>query len=268
MSQSMAPVKIHENLISKCNELRINHQFIDAFKKIEYELLKSPKDETLNKLHFEYHPCWLTPIEAGHCRLTRRTGDDVDFIKLLYSDSSFLRKLNRNIEPNIYFEKLNERLKFELTATISEYNSIFWIIRDHHSNPWGIIGLTDISLGNKRAEILCGVLNKAPKTIAVSSNLLLFHFFFNIIQFNKIIAFTYTDNPKATSNSIKIGFQKEGFFANHIWDSQDKKYIDLCQLGLLKENAFSKNNMKLIKRLLPDLYSKLVLSGDFKDIAS
>jgi RimJ/RimL family protein N-acetyltransferase len=262
----MEPVKIYEKLISECRHLRIHHQFIESFRKIENKLIKFPQDEKLNQLHFEYHPCWLTPIEAGHCRLTRRTEGDEDFIKFLYSDPIFLKKFNRNIEPINYFDNLKERLRFELTATISEYNSVFWIIRDHNSNPWGIIGLTDISLGNKRAEILCGVLNNSPITIAVSANLLLFHFFFNIIQFNKIIAFTYTDNPKATSNSIKIGFQQEGFFKNHVWSPQEKKYIDLYQLGLLKDSAFSINNMKIIRKLLPDLYSKLLSSGHFKGV--
>ena len=250
-----------QNLINDCQKLRRIGKFKEAFQIIDIEKNKQPLSELLQLLHFEYHPCWHMVLEAGNFKLTRRNERDEDFIKSLYSDEVFLRKFNRNINRTTYFNSLKETLQKEYIATVTENKEVFWIIRYKNNIPWGVIGLTDISLGNKRAETVCGILNNAPFGTAVAGNLLMFHFFFNIIQFNKIYSFVYDDNVESLNNSIRIGLKKEGLLNKHIWDAQQNQFIDLHQLGMQKEDAFSTANMRVIRKLLPELSKKLLSNG-------
>jgi len=49
---------------------------------------------------------------------------------------------------------------------------------------------------------------------------------------------------------MHLGFVKEGLLRSHVHDPRTSQFIDMVQLGLLKEDAFRSGNQRLMQRLL------------------
>jgi len=70
------------------------------------------------------------------------------------------------------------------------------------------------------------------------------------IHFNKLISYVYDDNAHSLKGTVHLGFQIEGVLKLHAMDPKTGSFVNLRQLGLLQENAFSPGNAVLMKRLL------------------
>jgi len=202
-------------------------------------------------LLFENHPIWWAEIKAGICRLSRRNSSDLDFVRDVWGHKDFIYSFHRyaNSLPNEK-DKLAHLLDKEYLALVSESNAIHWIVKDVHGIPWGLLSITGISITHKRAEVLLGVLEGAPKGLSTAAMLMLFQFFFKAIKFNKLLSFVFADNPHSLKGTLHLGFKEEGRFRKHTLDPRTNQYVDLIQTGLLSDEAFTKSNERLMKRLL------------------
>lgn len=234
-------------LIAKARALRLDRKHEAAF-----ELLSANLDSAkYQNLLFENHPIWWSEIKAGICQLTRRSSNDIDFVRQIWAQKDFIYSFHRHANdlPNDN-EKLAQLLDKEYLALVSESHSIHWIVKDMHGKAWGLLSITGISLIHKRAEVLLGILDEAPRGLSTASMLMLFQFYFKAIKFNKLLSFVYEDNPHSLKGTLHIGFKEEGRFKKHVIDPRSNQYVNLIQTGILADDAFSESNKRLMKRLL------------------
>lgn len=243
MSQNISQTE----LVALTKVLRLNRKHDDAF-----ELLTANLDSAKYKnLLFENHPIWWAEIKAGICQLSRRSNKDIDFVREIWNNKDFIYSFHRhaNSLPNDN-EKLAQLLDKEYLALVSESHAIHWIVKDRTGKPWGLLSITGISLTHKRAEVLLGLLDGAPRGLSTAAMLMLFQFYFKAIKFNKLLSFIYEDNPHSLKGTLHLGFKEEGRFKKHVVDPRSNQYVNLIQTGLLAEDAFSESNNRLMKRLL------------------
>ena len=235
------------DLISKVRTLRSEGKHESA-----YELISANLDTVkYQNLLFENHPIWWSEIKAGICQLTRRSSKDIDFVRKIWAQKDFIYSFHRHANnlPDDD-DKLKQLLDKEYLALVSESHAIHWIVKDRTGKPWGLLSITGISLTHKRAEVLLGLLDGAPKGLSTAAMLMLFQFYFKAIKFNKLLSFVYEDNPHSLKGTLHLGFKEEGRFKKHVRDPRSNQYVNLIQTGLLAEDAFSENNKRLMQRLL------------------
>jgi RimJ/RimL family protein N-acetyltransferase len=241
------PIMSHIELIAKARALRTDRKQEAAF-----ELLSANLDSAkYQNLLFENHPIWWSEIKAGICQLTRRSSKDIDFVRKIWKQKDFIYSFHRhaNSLPNEN-EKLAQLLDKEYLALVSESHAVHWIVKDRTGKPWGLLSINGISLTHKRAEVLLGVADGAPRGLSTAAMLMLFQFYFKAIKFNKLLSFVYEDNPHSLKGTLHIGFKEEGRFKKHVIDPRSNQYVNLIQTGLLAEDAFSEKNKRLMQRLL------------------
>lgn len=237
----------YTQLLEKARKLHIERNHAGAYESLAENL---DTNEYKNIL-FENHPIWWSEIKAGICQLTRRSSKDIDFVRKIWAQKDFIYSFHRHANnlPDDN-EKLAQLLDKEYLALVSESHAIHWIVKDRTGKPWGLISITGISLTHKRAEVLLGVLDGAPRGLSTAAMLMLFQFYFKAIKFNKLLSFIYEDNPHSLKGTLHLGFKEEGHFKKHVVDPKSNQYVNLIQTGLLAEDAFSESNKRLMKRLL------------------
>jgi len=237
----------NKKLFEEVRELHRQRQHQSAF-----NLLNSKLDSIkYQNLLFKNHPIWWAEINAGICRLSRRSSKDIDFVRQIWGQKDFIYSFHRHAN-NLPSEnvKLAQLLEKEYLALVSESHAIHWIVKDRAGNPWGLLSITGISLTHKRAEVLLGLMDQAPRGLSTAAMLILFQFYFNAIKFNKLLSFVYEDNPHSLKGALHIGFKEEGRLKKHVIDPRSNYYVNLIQTGLLAEDAFSDGNKRLMERLL------------------
>lgn len=237
----------YTQLLEKAHKLHIERNHVGAYESLADNL----EAKKYKHILFENHPIWWSEIKAGICQLSRRSGKDIDFVRQIWAQKYFIYSFHRHANnlPNDN-EKLAQLLDKEYCALVSESHAIHWIVKDRTGRPWGLLSITGISLIHKRAEVLLGILEGAPRGLSTAAMLMLFQFYFKAIKFNKLLSFIYDDNPHSLKGTLHLGFKEEGRLRKHVIDPSSNRYVDLIQTGLLSEDAFSENNKRLMKRLL------------------
>ena len=237
-----------EPILKESRRLRNDRKFDQAYHFLQSSLSDHPE---FKFLIWQHSPLFWSDIKAGICSLTRRNSADYLFLREIWTQNDFAYAFNRNSAPlpedDATFKKI---LDAEMTSVLDESRALHWIIRDKNQRPWGLLSLCDISLINKRAEVLLGMLPGAPLGLTAAAMLILFEFFFKFMQFNKLTSMVFTENTKSLKSTLHCGFTIEGKFKNHTLDPRTGKYFDVFQLGLLSDAAFQANNTRLKRRLL------------------
>jgi diamine N-acetyltransferase len=234
-------------LLAKARALRLERKHEAAF-----ELLSANLDSAkYQNLLFENHPIWWSEIKAGICQLSRRSSNDIDFVREIWNQKDFIYSFHRhaNSLPNDN-EKLAQLLDKEYLALVSESHAVHWIVKDRTGKPWGLLSITGISLTHKRAEVLLGVADGAPRGLSTAAMLMLFQFYFKAIKFNKLLSFVYEDNLHSLKGTLHLGFKQEGYLKKHVIDPKSHQYVNLIQTGLTSDEAFNESNRRLMRRLL------------------
>jgi RimJ/RimL family protein N-acetyltransferase len=65
-----------------------------------------------------------------------------------------------------------------------------------------------------------------------------------------LTSFVYADNPHSLKGTLHLGFRQEGQLIKHSFDPESDQYMDMIQTGLLREDAFTAKNKRLMDRLL------------------
>lgn len=194
---------------------------------------------------------WRLNIESKAGKLTRRQGMDAMFMRELWANRAFMQSFHRlSRELPSSDEHLVKVLNDEYTSPIERSRAVHWVIRDGDDRPWGLLSLTDVSLLHRRAEVLLGVLPEAPFGLATASMLMLFNYYFNALKFNKLYSLVFADNEHSLKGTLHLGFKQEGLLKSHTFDPVSQSFSDLIQTGLLKTDAFSPSNMRLMDKLL------------------
>lgn len=237
-----------ESVLETLHALRADGKFEEAFEFSKEHLAGQAQYQSII---FQHKPIFWSNIKAGVCELTRRNAQDCEFVRQLWRDSDFIYRFHRHApELPATDARLREILNAEYIATLAESKAIHWVVRCKHKKPWGLLSLTEISMAHQRAEVLLGVLPGAPMGLSTAAMLILFQFFFKAIHFNKLISYVYDDNAHSLKGTVHLGFQIEGVLKRHAMDPKTGSFVNLRQLGLLQENAFSPGNAVLMKRLL------------------
>jgi RimJ/RimL family protein N-acetyltransferase len=231
-----------------CDQLRLEGNFYQAFLEVA-NAFKSSSVPYREEIIYANDPIFWADINAGKWKLTKRRETDADFLRDLWADQEFLYAFHRHAQPlPDNDQKLATILQKEYLSTIVESRALHWIIRDATDKSYGLLSLVDISLTHRRAEVLIGVNQKTPSSASVAAMLILFQFYFNVLKFKKLYSQIYADNPHSLKSTLHLGFSIEGVLKQHSIDPI--KYIDLTQTALFAESAFSKQNRRLMDRLL------------------
>ena len=233
--------------LQAARQLRAEGKFTESWQLVNSELGPSPEYASLI---WQHQPLFWSTIESGSCRLTRRHGADADFMRELWSDCNFKQNFHRQAPDLPAEDELKRVLNLEFVSLLSESKSIHWVIRDKKLRPWGLLSLTDVSLQHRRAEVLIGLKDGAPLGLTIAAMLSMFEFFFGVMQFKKMLALIYGDNPHALKVALKLGFKLEGHLKEHMQDPKSQKFVDLLQLGVFRGDALSAGNTHLAMRLM------------------
>lgn len=235
-------------ILNQTRELRLNGRIQES-----YDIV-SQKLEGLNEesfLLFQHNPIFWKAMVGGICTLTRRCARDASFLRKLWGENEFLYSFHRH-SPELPRddEKLKKILQNEYASLIGDSRAIHWIIRDRLNTPWGLLSLQNISVRNKNAEVMLGILPEAPIGLSTAAMLILFQFYFKTINYNKLMSLIYEDNSNSLKSTFHLGFKQEGRLERHVIDPRSSRYIDLIQTGIFEEDAFSSSNIRLMNKLL------------------
>lgn len=234
------------DLISRLKKLRLAGLHNDVSKTLEKEYAESSH---LAQILWENQITFWKDITLGPAVLTRRGVGDLEFMKELWSHESFIGLFNPLAGKLPDDDRLFAILEEEYVSPLSLKNQLHWVIRDRNRKPWGLLSLVDINLGQKRAEVLIGVLPTAPFALSIASMLGLYRFYFDFMGFNKLYSLVFSDNSHSLKSTLHIGFKQEGLLRKEVFNPQKREWVDLVRTGILRDEAFGLTNERLLRRL-------------------
>jgi len=237
-----------EDVVQLSQRLRAERKFQLAYEKVEQNasILGLSQDYV-----WVHQPILWSDISAGICRLTRRKKEDAQFLVTLWNDKQFIHEFHRHAKDlTTDTALLSMTLEREFTSILPEINQLHWVVRDKSGQAFGLLSLTNVSITNKSAEVLLGLVPHAPIGLATAAMLILFQFFFKALGFHKLYSFIYEDNPHSLKGTLHLGFKQEGVLREHVMDPTSGRFVNLIQTGLLASEVDSKSNLRLMERLL------------------
>jgi len=200
-------------------------------------------------IEWEHRPFVWQPIRSEGSMLTRRGPGDLAFVRKFWANTSVLNSFHRNAPALPDSDKqLSRILLGEQTALISESRCLHWIVKDMNEKPWGLISLSEISVLNRRAELLFGMLPKAPFGLSAFAMFSLLDFYFNAMRFNKLTSLIFEDNHPSIKGTLHLGFKIEGRFEKHLYDIKRKEFLNVLQTGLLRDDYLAGSVNPLTRR--------------------
>ncbi|EJT5919223.1 GNAT family protein [Clostridium perfringens] len=162
-------------------------------------------------------------------KIRKFTKDDIpDKIKWI-NDSKNNTYLHYDL-PLEYEKTLNW---FERTK---DRDDRFDAVIEYNGTPVGLVGLLNIDMKNMKAEdyIIVGEHKYKGKGIATRAGHLIQLYAFEILNLNKVYAYTEVDNEKAIKLDLRRGFEIEGCLKSDL--CMNGRYIDRYCLGVYKSN--------------------------------
>lgn len=106
--------------------------------------------------------------------------------------------------------------------------------------PVGVIGLLAIDRKNQKAEyyITVGNTSLKRKGIARTASKLLLQYAFEEMKLHKVYLNVDAENIAAVRLYEKVGFQREGYFAQDLYSERKQRYIDRCRYAILSETWY------------------------------
>ncbi len=174
------------------------------------------------------------PLETKRLLLRKVENEDLSFILQGLSNEKVTQYML------IHYPTL-EAAKEQLQYYEDQYasgNGCYWVIELKSTNaPVGVIGITNIKLEHRRAELGYWLLPEHQQqgyTVEAAQEVL--SYCFKSMELNRVEADTETENLKSSRVLEKLGFQKEGVFRNY--EINKGRFIDLARYALL-QNEFN-----------------------------
>ena len=122
-------------------------------------ILKNDYQDAINNFWW-CDPVWDEEILSRRVMLKKYDVHSVEFLNKCFENKDFIKRYYRFMHRQRKSQMINDIEKYQ-NEPLSSICSINWIIyycNDNEYNPVGIINLTDISMLDRRAELLMGVL--------------------------------------------------------------------------------------------------------------
>lgn len=183
-------------------------------------------------LHAELASRWWQPLSLGGATLRPPHGADAPFVRASFGDSAFMRAFHR-------YQGADAASVRDFIAQGQrpprQSRRRDWLVLDRAGRPAGFAGIVDIDCGNRRGELLVGILGDANReALAPKAALAAIAFAFERLGLEKLVSYVYGDNASAQANTLHLGFTQEGLLRQHVMDAHGR--IDLYTNGLLRED--------------------------------
>lgn len=155
--------------------------------------------------------------------------DDLSFIHLGLSNEKVTQYMLIHY-PTI--ESAKEQLQYYFDQYASG-NGCYWVMElNTTQTPVGVIGITNIKLEHRRAELGYWLLPEyQQKGLTVEAAKAVLSFCFGKLALHRVEADTETENLRSISVLEKLGFQKEG--VSRDYEINKGKFINLARYSLL-----------------------------------
>jgi ribosomal-protein-alanine N-acetyltransferase len=178
-------------------------------------------------------------IDLGEYILREKQESDLQDFFNYYTDPKVNQYIVSYIPQNL--EEARLELKFWQNVFYSNDGIYFAIARKDNNQLIGSLGFSGYIRHHNRVELSYdlskdywrqGITNKAINAIV--------KYGFETMNFNRIEAFTVTENIASEKLLEKCGFKKEGLLRQHRFHKQ--KYIDVYIFSLIKEDYLKNTN--------------------------
>ncbi len=182
----------------------------------------------------------------GRIITIRRTVlEDVPTLLKAYQDESFLHLYRSN-----HIQQTEEQLT-SLIAEHAEYEftELGYVEFMIEHKQYGIIGvaiLSDYNPLHKRAEYLIGLFTSQHRALGhgTEATLLVLDLAFNHYELNKIYTYVYDYNKSSETNTLKFGFNQEGWLEDHHYLIDEERFVSLYLNGMTEKSFRNNNNIK------------------------
>ncbi len=215
--------------------LRLKNGLGQAREALKMMSQRHPHDAGVQELVEWHDPKWWQPLDFGGIRLERRGPEHFDFVWSVVLDRDFSNKL-KHIPENLTPRDLLQALTRDQVSLIPDSRSIQWVIFKD-ALPVGLSMFVNINFRNRTAEQIMGVLPPHDHSFLVGdaycASLL---FAFNNLGLNKVQGLIYDRNRDVAEQQERLGFKREGFLRQAVWNETQQGYEDLLQIALLRED--------------------------------
>ncbi|HHB91822.1 MAG TPA: N-acetyltransferase [Thioploca sp.] len=182
----------------------------------------------------------------GHIITIRRTVvEDVPVLLQAYQDKSFLHLYRSN-----HIQQTEKQLASLITEHAEyEFTELGYVEFMIEHQQYGIIGvaiLSDYNPLHKRAEYLIGLFASQHRALGhgTEATLLVLDLAFNHYELNKIYTYVYDYNDSSQTNTLKFGFNQEGWLEDHHYLIDEERFVSLYLNGMTEKNFRNNNNIK------------------------
>jgi ribosomal-protein-alanine N-acetyltransferase len=170
-------------------------------------------------------------LETERLLLRKVTNKDLEFIHQGLSNEDVTQFMLIHY-PTL--ESAKEQLRYYEDQYASE-KGYYWVMQVKLTNtPVGVIGITNITLEHRRAELGYWLLPEhQQKGFTKEAAKAVLYFSFDKLGIHRVEADTETENLKSIRVLEKLGFQREGVFREY--EINKGKFINLARYSLLQQ---------------------------------
>lgn len=233
--------------LKTAHALRLSSDFEQAYQLICQTALSEP---TLAPWLWMHDPRLWQELTSTRCTLTRRSGQDAEWMYELWHNAAFMRQFHRMAKrlPDDR-QALHQLLDEERAALVAENGALHWVIRNSTNETVGLLSILDINIQHRRGELLLGVVpgqwGVGPAAVCMAAQ-----FFFGVLKFHKLVALVHEDNRLSMKTAMSLGFQLEGRLQDHFCDPTTGQFSALLALGLRHSELLGGKDHRLIGRLM------------------
>lgn len=199
--------------------------------------------------HEWYQQFWWEPVKVASVELRRRNGNDLGFLRSLWQDQDWLDQFHPSAKQLPTSDSvLSNLLTNAYNHSILENKCVHWV-GESGTKPVALVSIVNISLDNRRGELLMGVIPGTSPFISTRLALLALKFWFENARMQKLTSLIRHDNAHSIRSTLHLGFEQEGVLKEHLYDNKTKSFIDLHCFGLSRTQAFQRLKGKLFQRL-------------------
>ena len=218
-------------------------QAASALASVQRQDLSAEQHQWLRRYLLVLSPKWSEPVRHGIVELRRCGREDEAFFRQTFENQSFTQRFNRQRPWSGDLGKALNKFGHEPPALLK---MLQWVVF-RREEPVGLICLSHLDLAHARAEFSVGFPADMSAGISHKACLLALHFAFSVAGLNKLYSYVYEGNDHALQSALRLGFQQEGFLADHFRFAPDG-FVGVHAVGLTKGQALA--NPELLRAVI------------------
>jgi RimJ/RimL family protein N-acetyltransferase len=238
---------------------RVEFEWLDACAQFVLTCEEEARSGRLNsqgqRLSWGINPALWAPVRGRSVSLRRLGLRDASQVHELLHAPDFLRSYARSLP--ITLPEIEDWLRAAQTPRWPVRRVEFVVVCNKSQRVIGLAALADLSVDDRRAELLVGISPNARRgalgSAGIEATCLLLSYAFDSIGLNKLVSYVYDDNPRALENTLHLGFSSEGALKEHVWDNGLNRFLSINVQALMRaEYEASALLRKLRARYLVD----------------